>query len=110
MTDDGRLPTALWLDAQLRRIAGEGVSYTIVNKGAHASGTVMVKLFAQGRAKVLQQQRDLDGALGWLALFDGQTVEEAGADDYIRRAVDRDPDVWVVEVESLDNPFEGKVF
>jgi hypothetical protein len=112
MTDD-RLPTALWIDAHLRRMTLEGVFYTIVNKGAPATGTVMLKLFAPGQgARVLQQQRDRNGEMGWLAMFEGALVEEAKADDYIRRSVDRDPDLWVIEVEDreLKNPFEGKVF
>ena len=111
MTDD-RLPTSLWLDAHFRTLTRQGVFYTIINKGAPASGTVMLKLYAPGQgAKLLQQQRDLDGVMGWLALFNGETVEEGKADDYIRRAVDRDPDVWVIEIEdkAFRNPFEGKV-
>lgn len=112
MTDD-RLPTALWVDAHLRRLTLEAVPYYIVNRGNPASGTVMLKLFAPGQgAKLLQQQRDLDGNMGWLGLFKGEIVEESKADDYIRRAVDRDPDVWVIEIEDRNfvNPFEGKVF
>lgn len=112
MTDD-RLPTALWVDAHLRRLTLEAVPYYIVNKGAHASGTVMLKLYAPGQgAKLLQQQRDFDGAMGWMGLFKGEVVEESKADDYIRRAIDRDPDVWVIEIEdkAFANPFEGKVF
>lgn len=113
MPDDDRLPTALWVDAHLRRLTLEAVPYYIVNKGAHASGTVMLKLYVPGQGvKLLQQQRDIDGNMGWLALFHGETVEEAKADDYIRRSIDRDPDVWVIEIENREftNPFEGKVF
>ncbi|MBI4030748.1 MAG: DUF1491 family protein [Proteobacteria bacterium] len=113
MEEDDRIPTALWIDAHLRRLTQDGVSYYIANKGAHVSGTVMLKLFAPGQgAKLLQQQRNLDGEMGWMVLFKGETVEEARADDYIRRAVDRDPDVWVIEIEDRNfmNPFEGKVF
>jgi hypothetical protein len=112
MADD-RLPTALWIDAHLHQLNKTGTFYYILNKGAYASGTVMIKLFAPGKgAMVLQQQRDPDGVMGWLALFDGVAVEEARADDYVRRAISRDPDLWVIEVEdrALKNPFEGKIF
>lgn len=112
MTDD-RLPTALWVDAHLHALTLQGTPYYIVNKGAYAAGTVMVKIVAVGEGcKLLQQQRDLNGLLGWLGLFKGETVAESEADAYIRRAVGRDPDLWVIEVEdrSLANPFEGKIF
>lgn len=112
MTDD-RLPTALWVDACLRLLTLEAVPYYIVNKGAYSTGTVMLKLFAPGEgALLLQQQRDIGGDMGWMALFKGETVEEKQADEYIRRAIDRDPDLWVIEIEDKNrrNPFEGKVF
>lgn len=113
MTEDDRLPIALWVEAHLRRLTLDAVPYYIVNKGAYGSGTVMLKLFAPGQgAKLLQQQRGLDGVMGWMGLFKGETVEETKADDYIRRAIDRDPDVWVIEIEDRNfaNPFEGMVF
>jgi len=111
--DDDRLPTAFFVDAHLKQLTLRGIPYYIVNKGAYASGTVMLKLYAPGTGcKILQQQRDLDGKMGWMALFKGETVAEKEADDYIRRAVSRDPDLWVIEIEDRDmtNPFEGKVF
>lgn len=113
MSDDDRLPTALYIDAHLRRLRQEGVPYYILNKGAYAAGTIMLKLYAPGQgAKILQQQRDLDGVMGWMGLFEGAVVEETKADEYIRRAVDRDPDLWVIEIESrvLENIFEGRIF
>ena len=112
MSDD-RLPTKLWVDAHLHTLTLRGTPYYIVNTGAYAAGTVMVKIVAVGQGcKLLQQQRNLDGELGWLALFKGETVAESEADAYIRRAIDRDPDLWVIEVEDreLHNPFEGKIF
>ena len=112
MTDD-RLPVSLWLDAQLRVIAAQGIPYTVINKGAYAAGTVMVKIYAPGEGcLLLQQQRDMNGAMGWMGLFKGQLTPEGEVDAYIARAVDRDPDLWVIEVEDREkrNPFEGKVF
>lgn len=112
--DDGQLPTQLWIDAHLRTFTQKGGFYTIINKGAYARGTVMLKLFAPGRGvMVLQQQRDLaSGAMGWLALFSGEAVAEDKADEYIQKAVGRDPDLWVIEIEDREfrNPFEGKIF
>lgn len=112
MADD-RLPTALYLDAHFKNLRDAGVFYYVHNKGAPASGTIMVKLNnRQDGCVVMQQQRDLNGNLGWMKMLKGEVVKEADADAFIKRAIDRDPDVWVVEVEDpeLKNPFEGKIF
>ena len=110
MSDD-RLPTSLWVDAHLRRLDLEAIPYYVVNKGAPSSGTVMVKINGLGNGCILlQQQRDFDGEMGWMKMLDGE--EEKQIDVHIRRCLDRDPDLWVIEVEDskLENPFEGKIF
>ena len=110
--EEARLPTGIWMEAHLRRLNGEGVSYYIVNKGAYASGTVLVKIIGSNDECVLMsQQRDMDGNLGWMHVLGQETVEETDADSYIRRSITRDPDVWIIEIEdkSMTNPFEGKI-
>jgi len=111
MSDD-RLPTELWLDAQLRPLAGQGIFYYIANRGEKNSGLVLLKLNGlAGEVKLLIQQRDFEtNQMGWAAALSQETVEEGEADAYIQRAVDRDPDLWVIEIEDreMKNPFEGK--
>ena len=112
MSDDIRLPISLWIDAHLRRLNERGQGYYIVNKGAYAAGTVLVKIsLLNGTCRILTQIRDMDGQLGWMNALKDETVAETDADAYIRRAVDRDPDIWVIEVEDREgkNPFEGKL-
>lgn len=112
MSDD-RLPTSLYLDAYFRRFMNEGVAYYVLNKGAYAAGVILVKINGiENGCRVLQQQRDMDGNMGWMAAFMGEKVEESEADAYIQRAIARDPDLWAIEIEdrNLENPFEGKIF
>ncbi len=109
---DGRLPTELWIKAHLRRCFAEGMPATVVHRGEKNSGTLILKINQlEAGCRVLSQTRDLDGDLAWLAALDGRLVAEGDADTYIDRAVARDPDVWVVEIEDRDgrHPFEGKV-
>ncbi|HRK97709.1 MAG: DUF1491 family protein [Alphaproteobacteria bacterium] len=110
-SDETRLPTSLWIDAHLRILSGQGIGYYIVNKGAFASGTLLLKIsLLNGHAKLLMQVRDMDGKLGWMSAFKTELVIEQDADSYIHRAIDRDPDLWVVEIEDKQgiNPFEEK--
>ena len=111
--DDGRIPTAVWVDAHLRKLQAEGKSCYIANKGAYASGTVLLKINTLGQGCwLLQQQRTVEGTLGWMRLMKGDAVPEPQADEYIRKAIDRDPDIWAIEIEDRagENPFEGPIF
>ncbi len=108
---DDRLPSHLWIQAHLRRCLAEGIPATVVHKGEKMSGTLMLKLnFLDRSCRVLWQMRDLDGTMAWLPAFKGERIEEPEADSYIQRAVERDPDLWVVEIEHSEgwHPFEGK--
>lgn len=108
-----RLNTALWVQAHLWRCSAEGIPAYVVRKGEPESGMVVLKLALPGRrAKVFSQSRDLDGRLGWLAGLNGAEVDEHEADEYVARQIRRDPDLWVVEVESRtgEHPFEGYTF
>jgi hypothetical protein len=109
---DDRLPTDVWVMAQVRRCNAEAVPAMVVRKGEAKGGTLVLKInqLDQG-CRVLSQTRDFDGKLAWLAAFKGELVAESEADDYVGRAVARDPDLWVVEIEHRDgwHPFEGKV-
>ena len=108
---DDRLPTDVWVMAQVRRCNGEGIPAYVVQKGHARVGTVMLKINQlDDRCRVLSQMRDLDGVMGWLPGLGGGAVPEADADAYIARAIERDPDLWVIEIEDREglNPFEGK--
>lgn len=98
--------------AQVRRCIAEGTPVVVARKGERMGGGLLVKLnlLEQG-CRVLTQVRDPDGRLAWLPALQGRLVPDTEAEDYIARAVKRDPDLWVVEVEDRQgrNPFEGKV-
>jgi hypothetical protein len=108
MSDPVRLPTKLWLDAHLRHLQERGLAYYVLQSGSDQSGTILLKLnaFEKG-VQVLTQIRAMDGSLGWMAAFSGEWVAEAKADEYIARAKERDPDLWILEIEDRNqsNPF-----
>ena len=109
---NARLPVHLWIDAQLRPLADRGIYYNIQQRGERNSGIILLKLNGlEGRCRLLVQQRDFDGVLGWTSATGQEEVEEKDADAYIQRSMTRDPDLWVIEIEdrAMDNPFEGRM-
>ena len=110
MTADDRIPTHIWVDAHLRRCTAEGIPVTVVNKGERMGGTVMLKIYQAGvGCRLLSQLRDLDGNLSWYSAHKDDIIDERTADEQISRTVDRDPDLWVIEIESRDGsiPVDG---
>ncbi len=108
MADD-RLPTDVWVMAHIRRCSVEGIPAVVVRKGEAKGGTVLLIVFQRDSGcRVLAQMRDLDGRLGWYPAHKEDFIAEPEADAYVSRAVARDPDLWVVEVETRDgrHPFE----
>ena len=109
--DDARPKTYLWVQAQIRLCDIESIPAVVVNRGDADAGAVLLKInrLADG-CVVFTRFRGLDGKSGWLRGTGLEPVVEREADDYIRRQIDRDPDVWVIEIEDpkgryqLDGP------
>ncbi len=105
---DTRLPSHLWIMGIVRQENAAGRPVLLLRKGERMSGGLLVKInHLDGCFRILVQQRDLNGRLGWMAAMNEARVGEAEADSYIERACNRDPDLWAVEVERRDgvNPF-----
>lgn len=107
-----RLPTDTYVRAHLRRLSAEGVGTYVLRRGEPMGGLVILRLAMPGGVvRVLTQTRDMEGNLAWMRAGKGEDLDDAAADAYIERAVKRDPDLWVVEIETRDgsHPFEGRV-
>jgi len=90
------------VQAHLRRCSVDATPAALLRRGESERGTVLLKLNQiEAGCRILTQARDLDGRLGWLAALGGKLVPEAEADAYIARQRGRDPDLWVVEIDSL---------
>lgn len=106
--DDTRIPTYLWLEAKMRELSAQGAGVYVAQRGDKMGGLVLLKIADMaGQCQLLTQQRNLDGALVWMPALRDEIADEKSADEYIARACQRDPDLWVVEIEdkALKNPF-----
>ncbi len=102
MADD-RIPTHIWVEAELRRCSAAAIPAVVVHRGERMGGAVMLKTWQQGvGCRLLSQMRDLDGKLSWYPAHKEDTIPEPDADERVRRAIARDPDLWVIEVETPD--------
>ncbi len=81
---EARLPVHLWIDAQLAPLNAKGVFYYIQQRGEKNSGVILLKLNGLGgECKLLIQQRDLDGDMGWMNALRKDMVDERDVDAYI---------------------------
>lgn len=95
-----RTPTYIWVEAEIRRLSTAGYGVYVISRGDKTGGTVIQKISnLQGQCKLIGQQRNIDSKLEWVNLLGDDVVDEPRADEYIRKALSRDPDLWVVEIE-----------
>ena len=104
-----RLATGIWVQAYLARLGAANIPAYITAKGDETAGAVAVKCARlDGTAVALERSLDLmTGARTWVVSVDGPEIE---VDAQLARARSRDPDLWIVEIESrtgqtlLDEP------
>ena len=107
-----RLKTKIQVMAAVRLCAAHAIPIVVARRGDEDAGTILIKLNQlEGGFTVLAQTRTGLGDLAWLRATGEAPVDEATADAYIARQVQRDPDLWVLEFDSRDllPPFAAKL-
>ena len=97
-----QLGTDIWVYALIRRAHQGGAFATVGRRGDSRGGAVLVKLVNRraGEARLYAESVRLDGERVWLQPI--LSTDEAELDAYIEKAIRRDPDVWVVEINDPD--------
>jgi hypothetical protein len=107
-----RLRTKLQVLAALRLCAVHAIPIVVARRGDEDAGTILIKLNRLEHGfTVLAQTRTGLGDLAWLRATGEAPVDEATADAYIARQLQRDPDLWVVEIEDREGRqiFAGRI-
>jgi len=99
-----RLKAGIWVDAYLRRCAGEGLAVYLERRGDADAGAIFIKVdYLNGETMVFgpaigMGDPDRDDRL-WTRLTGPDPVAEERAKEVIARQAEFDPDIWVVVVE-----------
>lgn len=98
--------------AQVRRCNDAGVPAMVLRKGDPDGGMVILRTsLLDGTSRVHSLTRDMEGELAWMGALGGEAKPDAEVDAYIARQTQRDPDLWVIEVEDRAGcvRFDGKL-
>lgn len=100
---EARIKSGFRVRALLRRVQAQGAQAFITRRGDEDAGAILIVLNGLGGAsKLLSQARNGSGELIWLMVSGPNPQPDADiAADIAKRAA-RDPDLWVVEIESRD--------
>jgi hypothetical protein len=101
MATDARLTAGFWVAAYLTRLRLADIPAYVTAKGDATAGAVIVKCATlDGQAQAYQRSFDMmTGHRNWVTLAQGP---EAQVDAVLTRQRSRDPDLWVIEVESRE--------
>jgi hypothetical protein len=98
---EARLKTGFWIRALIRRCDSAAIPIAVLARGDEDAGAILLK-FNSGMTGclVLTQARGQEGELLWMRATGPAPVAEPDADAYIARQRRRDPDIWVLEIET----------
>src|SRR6185312_12141806 len=96
-----RLKSGISVKALIRRCDLAAIGVAVTARGDPDAGAILLKLIDRDNGStVLAQARRPDGSAVWMRATGPEAVAEDEADAYIARQRARDPDLWVVEIES----------
>ncbi len=95
-----RLLTRVWVQAQIRLCDRHFIQMMVVRRGDPDAGAVIVRLLGEAGSNLLLRRRtSLEGVAEWAAVPGEGEVDNQAAEDYLAREIERDRDLWILEVD-----------
>ena len=97
-----RLTSKMRVSALLRRTSAQGVMAAVLRSGDPIAGSILL-LFTDSARKfqAYSATTTTRGEQGWMLISGDNLMDQAEADALVARQRKVDPDIWVLEIESL---------
>lgn len=97
------LPAHLEVTGLMRAVEAAGGFAMVLRKGQREAGAILVVLMEKGaNARVYERIAQLDGSRGWTLMKVQDAEKPHEIDEYLTRRADRDPDLWIVELDIVN--------
>ena len=96
------IQTDIWVAALIRRANLEGAFAVVSRRGDARAGAVLVRVWdSQASAMtLLSEALDAKGQSVWIRPTKSRVESDIAA--FVERAIGRDPDIWVVDIEDRE--------
>lgn len=107
-----RIISELWVHALIRDCHSKGMMAFQLQRGDKERGGIVIKISnTKGQAYMLEQSMDFDGNKIWRmtpkdGLLSDPQMSEREIDEKIQKAKNRDPDLWILEVEDPGGDYQ----
>ena len=101
------LKAGLWVSALIRTCDINSIPAVVRRRGDPDAGSIVLRLDRlNGRSEVLTQIRDAEGRRCWLRVLGNGPAADMDVEEYLKRRVRSDPDIWIVEIEDRDARYD----
>lgn len=88
------------VSALIRRVQAEGGFATVLHRGDHQAGAIIVECAERGaRTLLLERATGLDGRDGWRSMAMADPGDDAAQAERLAKRRRSDPDLWVIELD-----------
>ena len=95
-----RLSSEVLVKALLRKTEIEGGFSTVIRRGDHIAGALIIICLEKGKnPRLLEQMPNLDGGRSWQKIWDQDTDNKEQYTEYLSRRIRYDPDLWLIELD-----------
>ena len=102
-----RLKSGIWVRAYIRRCQSQGVPAAVVRHGDEDAGAIFIRLnYLDGTSIIFAPapsglaDEEIDRRL--MPALNGYRTAEEAVEEYFRREISFDSDLWIIEVESKE--------